>query len=178
MYNCSTFFSSLSFQEKKDQKLSLSESIARTRTWDRSEAVWKANARRLAEMVAMDMEPYSLVEPPGFKHFVNGLQPKFEVPGRHWLTDTAIPELYDDIRRQIKADLTEAQWISFTTDIWTANYTNVSFMSLPAHWISPAFERKMAVLHIQEFSESHSAENIASRLRAMLSEWDANAKVF
>lgn len=147
------------------------------RKWTPDEAPWKANARRLVEFVARDMQPLRIVEKAGFRQFVEGLQPRFELPGRKWLTDTGLPKLCNDVKERIRRCLDDAEWVSFTSDIWTADHTNVSFISLTAHWISRQFERKMAVLHVTEFSESHSAVSIATYLNIMLDEWGLLGKV-
>jgi hypothetical protein len=81
------------------------------------------------------------------------------------------------VKRRIRFCLDDAKWISFTSDIWTADQTNISFISLTAHWTTLDFERKMAVLHVAEFSESHSAVNIATYLNIMLDEWDFLGRV-
>lgn len=147
------------------------------RKWSRDDQAWKKNAKRLVEMVAIDMEPLSLVERDGFKRFVEGLQPRFDIPGRKWLTDIGMPNLYTDVKAAIQRDLGAAEWVSFTSDIWTTEHTNISFISLTAHWIMPDFKRKMAVLHVKEFTDSHTGINIAESLNGMLDDWSLRSKV-
>lgn len=156
---------------------SLQQALSEKRTWTRDDPKWKANARRLTEMVALDMEPLRVVEKEGFLRYSNGLEPRFEVPGRKWLTDNGMQTLYKDVKGAITTLLEEADWMSFTTDIWTTDCTNKSFISLTAHWINASFERKMAVLHVTEFAGSHTGANIAACMLKMLEEWDVREKV-
>ena len=128
-------------------------------------------------MVAVDMEPFCLVEREGFRRFVNLLQPRFELPSLRYMSDTAIPSLYTSVRKAIEDQLDQALFISFTTDIWTSEHTSRSFMSLTAHWVSKEFQRKMACLHIKEFASSHTGANIAESLHDMLDEWKLKEKV-
>ena len=100
-----------------------------------------------------------------------------KLPGRKWLTDTGIPNLYGEIKAAIQKDLSAADWVSFTSDIWTTEHTSTSFISLTAHWIMPDFERKTAVLHVKEFSDSHTGINIAECLNRMLGDWGLRKKV-
>ena len=159
-------------------QVTLDELEKRKAKWSRDDEMWRRNGRRLAEMVALDMEPLSIVERSGFKRFVEGLQPKFQIPGRKWLTDNGLPSLLRDVKAAIRRDLDKAEWVSFTTDIWTTEHTNIGFSSLTTHWISDGYERKMALLQVQEFSESHTGVNIAERLLKMTAEWGVENKVW
>ena len=128
-------------------------------------------------MIAVDMEPYSIVENAGFKRFVAGLQPKYEIPSREYVTRTGIPRMYEAVRKTIAASMESAGKVSFTTDMWTCDHTNRAFVSLTAHWITVSFERKMAILQVQGFTEAHTADKIRAAIEGMLSDWELTSRV-
>ena len=51
--------------------------------------------------------------------------------------------------------------ISFITDIWSSDVSQMSMLSLTAQWIDGNFEMKRADLHVQEFAGSHMGVAIA-----------------
>lgn len=61
--------------------------------------------------------------------------------------------------------------ISFTTDIWSSDISQMSMLSLTAQWIDHNFEMKRAVLHAQEFPGSHTGTAIASAFDSMFAQW-------
>ena len=71
----------------------------------------------------------------------------------------------------MKAELAQAMYLSFTTDIWTTDVSSNSLLNLTAHWLTDSFERKSAVLHAQSFPGSRTGENIAKIFDAMFKEW-------
>ena len=44
-------------------------------------------------------------------------------------------------------------------------------MSLTAHWLMEAFDRKHAVLHAQVFDGSHTGDQIRIKFEEMFNEW-------
>lgn len=48
----------------------------------------------LANMIATDFQPFSIVEDKGFKGFVKALNPMYTLPSRKTLSLTMIPKLY------------------------------------------------------------------------------------
>ena len=49
--------------------------------------------RRLGEMIAIDLRPFSTVENEGFQAFVHELDPRFDIPSRRTMTDVIIPTI-------------------------------------------------------------------------------------
>ena len=62
--------------------------------------------------------------------------------------------------------------ISFTTDIWTCQHTNHSYISLSAHWVSDLVPSMQSfVLYSSLFSGSHTGAAIANKFESMLETW-------
>ena len=85
------------------------------------------------------------------------------------------------VRRKMKETILSAQdgksIFSFTTDIWSS-LANDSYISLTAHYVKD-FERVNIMLSVSLFNESHTGENIASKMRELLDFWGfERSKIF
>ena len=65
--------------------------------------------------IAGGLRPYSTVELPEFIDLMKTLDPKYTVPGRTTITQTVIPNIYEDIRASLVNDLSKAASCSLTT---------------------------------------------------------------
>lgn len=140
-----------------------------------------ALTRKIAEMIALDMQPYSIVEDKGFKAVIQEAVPGYNLPSRTTFSRDVVPRLYDDTRRQVKRELEHAfdggtNTIAFTADMWTSR-SNHSFLSLTCHLVVPDFQLKTFLLSTRAVMESHTASNIASALDDVSNEWDIPSHV-
>ncbi|ROL47291.1 Zinc finger BED domain-containing protein 4 [Anabarilius grahami] len=126
---------------------------------------------KIIEFIALDNQPFSVVEDVGFRRLMMHLEPRYAMPSRRYFSDVALPELQSVVASQIEKLLAGACHISFTTDIWTSSVSPVSMLSLTAQWIDEDFTLKKAVLHSQECSGSHTAAAIASAFESMFGKW-------
>lgn len=123
--------------------------------------------------MALDAEPFALVEREGFKNLISHLAPKYELPSRKYFSETIIPTMYEDLKKAIETELQAAKNVSFTTDIWTSATNNESFISLTAHFIDPKeIVSKSFVLCCQHFPESHTGDNIGEVLNSAIEQWN------
>lgn len=129
--------------------------------------------KAIAYFIAVDMMPYSIVEKDGFKHFLQIIQPSYRPPSRKSLTDTMIPNMFLETRENIKLELQETDFVSFTADAWTS-IANKSYVSLTAHYICN-WKLKSACLNCKQVEEDHTGENLAEIYRHILADWDIPA---
>lgn len=155
-----------------EKQLTLSESFERKLLWDVNDAKAKKYHYLIAEMIAIDNEPFSIVEKVGFKRLLEQALPRYELPSRTYISQKIIPDIYNRIRDKIKANISKAIAISATSDIWTCLHNSSSFLSFTAHWLSPEFQLNHGVLAMKPFSGSHTGENIANELNAIAARWD------
>ncbi|CAG9814146.1 unnamed protein product [Phaedon cochleariae] len=127
--------------------------------------------RCLGYFVAVDMQPYNIVENDGFKHLIQTMQPGYVLPSRKTLIEVIIPKMYDTTKLKIKSYIDSASYISFTTDAWTY-VASKPFILLTAHLINNDWAIQSAVLNCREMSEDHTAENVCDALKDLLQEWD------
>ena len=124
-------------------------------------------------MIALDFQPFSVVDDRGFRSLLNVLEPRYILPSRRYITDTVLPQIHKGIVSKVEAELslTNVESFSFTTDIWSSEISDDSMISLTAHWITDAFIRKSAVLHVQSFPDSHTGANICAMFDDMFERW-------
>ncbi|KAF2883571.1 hypothetical protein ILUMI_22635 [Ignelater luminosus] len=154
------------------KQLTMTESFERKLLWDGNGAKARKYHYLVAEMIALDNEPLSIVERTGFTRLLEQALPRYKLPSRTYITQKIIPDIYDRIYEKIKYNISSAFAISVTSDIWTCLHNNASFLSFTAHWISPEFKLEHGVLAMKPFSGSHTGENIAKELNIVANHWD------
>jgi hypothetical protein len=119
------------------------------------------------KMMALDNQPFSMVEDDGFIELIAHLQPRYMLPSRRYFSDTMLPQVYDNIKALVESELSEpdGKYVSFTSDIWTSSKSKETFISLSGHWIKQNFTHIDAVLHGTHFPGSHTGANIAEMFR-------------
>jgi hypothetical protein len=63
---------------------------------------------------------------------------------------------------KLKNNLVNVNYISMTTDCWTASTSNLQFISLTAHWITKNYEQQMTILRVVPFPGSHTGDAISN----------------
>lgn len=75
----------------KTKQLMLVESKDRVRIWDINDSQAQRVHQLIGEMIAIDTQPFSIVENDGFTKLVNTLEPRYSLPSRKYITDTVLP---------------------------------------------------------------------------------------
>ena len=131
---------------------------------------WKTCTEAVARYIAKDMVSFHTVEQSAFRDMVKTLDPQYEMPGRKYFSQKAIPELYNNVREEVKSLVLEASNYALTTDMWSAE-NMAPYMSLTAHIITSDWELESKCLQTSFFPENHTAENISDALRDALEDW-------
>ena len=115
-------------------------------------------------MMAADLQPFSIVEDPGFSRVMREADPRYIIPSSRYFFDVLIPQIHTTIT-SLGSQLLKSTQNSVTTVIWSSGYCHDSFMSLVAHFIvSDSFEKKSLMLSLWKFDESHTAGKISSSI--------------
>ena len=123
-------------------------------------------------MIALDFQPFFIVDDDGFVHLLKVLEPRYTSPSRKYMTETVVPRIMEGMTAAVRHKVAGVEYYSFTTDIWSTSVSNDCLLSLTAHWISPSFERMTAVLHAQPIHGSHSGYNLCELYQSMLTKWN------
>ena len=153
--------------------MSLKESFDARVGWDFDSAPAKHVSKLIGEMIAVDNQPFMLVEDLGFLRLMNKVCPEYKVPSRHYFSDTVVPELVKRAETAVGTFLENVTDISFTSDIWTCSHNNNAFISLTGHWVDwqKQVARQSFVLQSSYFPGSHTGERIADKFKMMLEKW-------
>ena len=121
-------------------------------------------------MIAVDGQPYSIVEDIGFNRLMKSLKPNYVLPSRKYFNTNIVPKIQERVLKKVKDIVNSSDNISFTTDIWTNNANN-SYISLTGHCLSPSFDLSTVVLRVKPFPGSHTATNISETIQEVMEEF-------
>ena len=156
---------------KRVAQTTLEAVLAKRQTWDAHHPSAVLATRYLAEMIATDLQPYSIVENEGFVRYSRNLEPRFVLPSRRLLSERIIPDMYVQVKEVVRKSVVAAKKLSFTTDTWTEGSTTKAFIGVSAHWIDNEWQRKFAVLNCEVFSGRHTGDMIAWKFETVLADW-------
>ena len=166
----------LSHESKSEaplKQLTLEESSSRTKVWDASDPRAFEITTKVGEMIALDCQPLSVVDNIGFVRVLHAAEPRYTLPSRRHITETVLPQIHSRVMSKVKDDISEARWISCTSDIWSTEVRNDSLISLTAHWLSPhSFKRKSTMLNASLIPGSHTGDAIRMKCEEMIGNWD------
>ncbi|CAH1993147.1 unnamed protein product [Acanthoscelides obtectus] len=135
--------------------------------------------RQLICMITKEYHPFSIVEDKEFKHLLYLLNPNYKLPTRKTVSKSMIPAIYNETIDLVKRRLDRAFAVCLTTDGWTSR-TNDSFYSVTAHYIAETENNILLssdLLGCIYYRERHTAENISSKLRELIDDWQLTNKV-
>jgi len=164
-------------KRKRWADTTLDDVLEKKQMWNRNHPSAVTATKHLAEMIAIDLQPYSIVENVGFQRYSRHLEPRYALPSRRQLSENILPDMYVKLKDSVKKSIVKAKKVSFTTDIWTETNTTNAFIGVSAHWISQDWERKFAVLCCESFSGRHTGEKIAAKFDSVLSDWGIRKEV-
>ena len=90
----------------------------------------------LVRFIAMGMFPLSTVEQPQLVALINFLDPKIKMPKTDEFVNNILPKYYNEARNRLIAELSEADAVARTTDMWTSRKID-SFMTVTVHFVNP-----------------------------------------
>ncbi|KAK0142029.1 Zinc finger BED domain-containing protein 4 [Merluccius polli] len=125
----------------------------------------------IAYFIALDDQPLSAVENIGFRHLLGILEPRYEISSRHYITDTMLPKVFDEVKKHVNDLLRDVSAFSFTTDIWSSSVCPMALLSLTVQWLDNEFTLRQATLQAKPFRGSHTSQAIAGAFDGMLQTW-------
>ena len=126
----------------------IQQAFEKCKNFSRDSGKAKAINERVMEFIALDDQPFSVVENTGFRNLIAHLEPRYTLPSRRFFLDVSLPALYDVVATHIHNLIDKNGLdVSFTTDIWTSDVSPVSMLSLTAQWLDQDFNMQKAMLH-------------------------------
>ncbi len=90
--------------------------------------------RALMLFIVKSMMPLSLVDEEAFIQFIQFFDPRVRVPCKATITNSNLPDLYNEARSKLLVELQLVKHVALTTDCWTSR-THDSFMTVTIHYI-------------------------------------------
>jgi len=130
------------------------------------------------QMIAKDIQPFSIVDDEGFRNFLKVLDPRYTLPSRTTLQNVQMQNIYPEMTVKLQTILVKVDQCAITMDCWTSK-ANTGYLTITVLFIDEKFQLRSAMLSTQPLlcATNHSADNIASSLRAELINWYLLPKV-
>lgn len=152
------------------KQVTLAASFSRGVPYGKTDVKWKRITDAVAFHIAKDMVPIYTVEKAGFKHMLNVIDSRYELPSRKHFGDVVLPRLYNTTRAKVTKQLEDVPFFSATTDLWSSR-TMQPYLSLTAHFITNEWSLENVCLQTSFFPDDHKGEEIAQGLRDALESW-------
>ncbi|XP_067319351.1 zinc finger BED domain-containing protein 4-like [Anolis sagrei] len=131
----------------------------------------------VGEMMALDHQPFRMVEREGFRRLMALAFPHYKIPTGAIFSQNIIPALHEGCKERLVKFLHSAQGscIHFTSDVWSSLGGGHSYLSLTAHWwekegsLEPG--HRWALLAMEVVGKDHNPDTICQYLEAMMREW-------
>ena len=109
-------------KKRKLEEAGIAEAFAKSTKWAAdSEAAIKVT-KSIGEMICLDNEAFRIVERRGFLRFVSKAYPRYEIPSRHYFSDTVVPKIWEGVEKELKNSplFHPNMYYGLTSDIWTS----------------------------------------------------------
>lgn len=134
--------------------------------------------KAIMDFLIVDMLSYHTVECSAFKR-LNFADPaklnKYRIKSEKYFRTTLMPATYDKVKAKVNDLICQAQWISFTTDIWS-NPKTCSLLSFTAHFIMGS-QRLKVVLGASVLEEDHTGSYISQKLIELVENYNIRNKI-
>ena len=150
----------------------LQASLTHAVPYERTSEKWRDITKAVAYHIAKDMAPIATVEQAGFIQLLKTMNPRYQLPSRHYFAREVLPKMYTEIRATLAARLAKVCDYALTTDMWSSR-TCDPYMSVTVHFMED-WEMKSACLQTSYFPQDHTAEHIAEALQEAILNWNLN----
>ena len=77
----------------------------RGRRWDINDTRAQRVHKFVMEMIALDNQPFSLVEDLGFVRLLQVLEPQYSLPSRKYFVENLLPAIHDEVKSRVMAEI-------------------------------------------------------------------------
>ncbi|XP_026482483.1 zinc finger BED domain-containing protein 4-like [Ctenocephalides felis] len=127
---------------------------------------------QLVKMIARDVHSLSIIEGPEFRKLLMLLNPGYNVPTRETLTQTLLPQIYEQTLNSVGNEISNATSVCISIESWTS-FKGEFYMVLTAHYIDKDHNRCAKLLS----SLRYTGLEINALLKNELNKWDVLEKI-
>ena len=132
--------------------------------------------RATTELVVAQNLPLSFVGSEAFEKYCKIMDPRYVVPTTERVKNL-IDDSFDRMSTILHHELNEAESVSLTADLWTAN-SHEGYLGVTASWMSSEFHLNEAVLALSRLPYPHTGQAIADRIKRIGEFWSITHKIF
>ena len=85
------------------KQLSQAETEAKVKPWDINDPCAIRVHQKIAEMMALYFQPYSIVSDTGFTELLETLEPRYTLPSHHYFTEDVVPGIANNINSKLRS---------------------------------------------------------------------------
>ncbi|XP_037388735.1 uncharacterized protein LOC119262030 [Pygocentrus nattereri] len=170
-----TQLTSASLKRKSSTEGSLAPPSKQTKLWETQRVSQASVDKVVLKFIVQGLHPPHVVQQQGFIDLVQHLRPNTSVMTRNTVVNK-VTKASIEMRRKLKAALSEIEFIATTTDCWTAHRR--SFIGVTAHWFNPqTLQRSCAALACKQLKGSHTFSALAGALNDIHTEFNIREKI-
>ena len=133
--------------------------------------------KKLIEFIIKDVQPFHILKSSSFKEFVHSLNPHFNIPCITTIKES-LEVMYDHSTNMLKNRLiNDCQFVSITTDFWTATNQRKGYMGITGTWLTDNFEPIEVLLNLVHVPYPHTGVIIRDLLENEVRKWELNWKL-
>lgn len=122
------------------------------------------NTRKIAEMCCWDLQPFKIVEKPGFQKFIKFLNPKVIIPTDRTVATSALNDVYDTYMQHVKQIISTApKNVTFVLDMWSDKFKHLSYVNIKIHYCQE-FDLKVISLKTELFPRPQTGVAVAKKI--------------
>lgn len=144
--------------------------FSRQTKYKQDSAKWITLTDSVVRVIAKEMLPFSIVEKPAFQRMLQTFDSQYELPGRTYVSQKAIPQLYNSVKDDMLKDIKCIQFYSATTDMWSSS-NMTPYMSLTIHYITADWTLQSKCLETRYVPDNHTADTLGENLKCALADW-------
>ena len=115
------------------RQLGVAEAFSRVGKYSRDSDRHKRLTGAVTRYLVEEMVPFSTVQKPSFKSLLEKFDKQYELPGKTYFSETAVPKMYNSVRASVQSELRSVDFFSATTDKCEHDSLHESYCSLPDH---------------------------------------------
>jgi hAT family C-terminal dimerisation region len=124
--------------------------------------------------MALDLEPFSMVENRGLRFFFKKNFPQVTIPSESSMRKTYVIDVYDFVADQVKRDLTAVQTITLMFDGWTDKHHAIHYLGIRAQFITDDWLGKVVTLSVKPCKGD--SDSICDHIRHEVAQFMPNYK--
>jgi hypothetical protein len=133
--------------------------------------------KKLIEFIIKDVQPFHILKSSSFKEFVHSLNPHFNIPCITTIKES-LEVMYDHLANELGNKLiNDCQFVSITTDFWTATNQRKGYMGITGTWLTENFEPIEVLLNLVHVPYPHTGIIIKDLLENEIRKWELDWKL-